>query len=679
MQTQLDFNNICTLYKNSRYGMDDTIIYEMIIQYILTPNDKYISLMTSLNKNHNDHLLIQMMDGLFSYLLNNITKCQNDNIGGISSINVIEILFDLISKMNITNRKKLTKFMWSFVGMRSMLKYFPLCETGNQYVNKSIFRTIKDPNNFVINIDELICCYSDLLYDNTNSLHLINYIVDIADKNIGYIYDDPSPYKGTSSTFDICLVILGIIYKITIRTLNIDDDNVFEKYIIKNEIIMRSFWKITDIVYLSIIYMTNAIRDDIALCNIQLNSIDDINIKDNIKLKIKQGHKMLKLLNDMLNHMDLKWIDSIIICNFDYVINNKIYEIMSRVINYFSYKKNLKTCKFFPKLILNILDNDTIPVHIKCDCMRIIISHNLKNEIINYTYNTDDKIDDKIDNKNIKIIKKYILNDVDKLYKISKLHFVDIMLYYHDTTVMDDEYIIELYLNMLPEFVEQYILLSKSFIDTDNENKIFIINDITNMIDMSEHLINNIHKIKYATSYIENIILYLHTIMNTKKYFDDKDLHLLNNFKNKFNTRICPLFVNAIEKIYNNCDKYKIIIDEISYNILKNDFNLDTNFFEKYIKANNDLVLSSEINNKITDNITCDIIRNPYFIPKSHNYTNINNDIILVDRKTAFNIGRKKENPYTREFIDLDFIEEFNTRIDIIDKISTINKYLEQI
>ena len=62
----------------------------------------------------------------------------------------------------------------------------------------------------------------------------------------------------------------------------------------------------------------------------------------------------------------------------------------------------------------------------------------------------------------------------------------------------------------------------------------------------------------------------------------------------------------------------------------------------------------------VIDKVTCEVTINPLFLRMQ------NTDDILIDYRTCYNISKTKMHPYTRDYIDLPTILDYNAYPDII-------------
>lgn len=109
-------------------------------------------------------------------------------------------------------------------------------------------------------------------------------------------------------------------------------------------------------------------------------------------------------------------------------------------------------------MVLTILDKN-VPLHIKFDAMRFVMSHGLKDDIFLSSDTTD-------------IFIKYILTDVIKLKELDKIHLIDMMVELSDVPqITSNPDIIELYMFLLPDFSEQYTTILNMFLDLQTDEQ----------------------------------------------------------------------------------------------------------------------------------------------------------------------------------------------------------------
>jgi len=215
--------------------------------------------------------------------------------------------------------------------------------------------------------------------------------------------------------------------------------------------------------------------------------------------------------------------------------------------------------------------------------------------------------------KEIKILKKYIIEDIHKIKDINNNHLIDILLNL-TYLIIEDNDLLEHYIIKFCELLEHYLHIKKNF-DTSIE---YIKNDIDSMIMGFKILIMSIHKMgKNGLSYINDIIEW------SKNLFDNFDL----------------VKEYIIEKY-----EYIIVSSEIK------------DLLDKTGENNKIKVIENEL---LIDTISCQTVINPYYIKSGNNYN-------LIDRKTMMMIAYSKINPFTREYIDRKLLEEFNNNLEIV-------------
>lgn len=667
-------DNITILYKQYLSNRNDSnIIFNKFSDLIIERKAKNIgellSLLTpkitSYNDDDNDNNFIEFIDNFSAHIFE---KSPHD------SVLILRIILESIQKLTQSKRLILTRFIWERQYFRKLISIYPKSTNGKSYMKESLFCSIVPSDGSLMkNLREIIFVFEPIIIDLDLSRDLINYINDIFNKNKGYTYADPTMIdKNTLSTMDFCVLCLNIVVEIL---KNIENCG---KCIDKN--LIDVFWNAVNVVYMTTHDMDTSIKFGIQLHKNRLNILDHVKEKN-----ITQGVKMIETLVSYTSTIDTVFINRMIFNNnkfMDNLYETKNYDVIQRIISDLGNSsmelliENSNTDKqtmkiYLSKFIIRILANEYVSVHIKFDSVKLILSHNLKYDLLNLSNGKE-------------LLINYIINDVDKLKYINHVHLIDLLIELSDTNIIESPELLELYMYLIPEFTDQYKKLIRIFLTTEN-NKTACIDDIRALKEFILILLQFLPVLdRIALSYIHDIFVLIETIINTddiiKKIIEEEkinvqsikdDIEIFNDLKIKYKTKVKPIIVNMFIKLQKKCD---IIITKDSERILSKVIDLktcsDVNGLNIGIIDSND---PSIIIIDVLDVIGYDIALNPYYFVTGDNIYH------LIDRKTYFSIIRSKKNPFTREDITKELLDSLNNkdviknmRLDILKKINNV-------
>lgn len=648
---------------------------------------EFLTILTP-NVESNNTIFIRFMDNFSNRLLNT-----NPTLG----VTVLKTLLNTVKKLSDAKKISITRFIWERKSFRSLIKHYPRSDNGMLYMTQSIFSNVfpKD-NSFVPDLGKMLEAYTPLFTDKDTIHDLMQYLDDVFVKNIGYTYDDPTLMnQSIMSSTDLCVLCFVAMIK-TLQS-NYTDSNLIPEYMI------RIFWTGINVVYITTHIMDRSISDSIRNCNSRLEQLRDIkNPNVAIKLEIanmvsaiKRGDTMIKYLNQHVSTIDTKYVECFIYDKPEfiaYVINNKKYDLIRRLINDVAqtsieiltmrglkiYRDKLATLTYntdacrnrLARFVFTVLSDSNIPVHIKFDGMRLVLSHNLKNNILSIPNCVD-------------ILCKYILEDVGRLKELEHVHLIDLMIELSDTLIVERCDITELYMSLLPEFSEQYTNLLKLFMYEHYDDftpQIMI--DLRAVISASLLMIKNLSSIgKKGLSYIQDMLSLIKVISTTYSLIEeheerieketpyDQSLYqcmntqniknIFTDFKSTYIAQIEPTIIQMFKDIQTKC---RIIItsetDRILFELFGSEY---MNMFNNN-SINIKIINSSKVPNDLLDSIGCDVVLNPYYVVTGND---TNKQYHLIDRKTYYGIIRLKTNPFTREVINKYSLDKLNEQDDI--------------
>jgi hypothetical protein len=124
----------------------------------------------------------------------------------------------------------------------------------------------------------------------------------------------------------------------------------------------------------------------------------------------------------------------------------------------------------------------------------------------------------------------------------------------------------------------------------------------------------------------------------------------------------------------------KIMVTRATYTVLQGIVDLTSGGYEVKIYDDMDMA-SGEYEVKICDRVDpddlidaigCDLVTDPYYIKSS-------DQLHLVDRKTILRLCEAKKNPFTREPLDRESVEQFNAMPCVIEARAQIQAKLDQL
>lgn len=653
-------NALYQLYKSTNQKLSKDTLFNELSSLILSKSTKSnVELLKILNQCAN-----KPNDFFDDYAIH-LSKAITDGVRGSQrrAVDILFIILNIIKKLSRGSNLTLTKFIWGRQGFRDLIKYCPILTNGRDAMSTSIFCNVTIADEFMTDIDLILRSYEPLIMDQTIHIDLIRYQNRIFVLNNDYCFDDPRMInRNILSTMDFLVMLIGIFVKI-MKTNDFDRPGVGPE-----SEVYECFWKMVRNVYFPLYTMYHSVTESLQYYQEQLK----LNPSDKVAASTAQrGITMVKNLSICMKIVDSEYIDNKI-CDFvDNLISISDYDTLARIIPSFG-SRGLKDIhvpiSILSKMVLTILDKN-VPLHIKFDAMRFVMSHGLKDDIFLSSDTTD-------------IFIKYILTDVIKLKELDKIHLIDMMVELSDVPqITSNPDIIELYMFLLPDFSEQYTTILNMFLDLQtDEQKTNALNDITNIAKSCIILIDIMPILgRICLSYISDMLNFIETILNTKNLVRDLSLQPrhqnLVNSENRDNfEKTLAIFDTVKEKHINSinlvlslllntmCDQYRVVLDNNAQRVLK----------LLGIINNRILFLSDDPSSDVLDTIKCDLAINPYFI-------NVGQILHLIDRKTLYNMYRTKVNPYTRELIDKKSIDEFNETIEIqkarqnvIDKINRL-------
>lgn len=751
------------LYNKYKNNTETTNVIKILSDKIISVNNnisKYTEILSLIISHTNtyDELFTKFIDDVFYHI-------NEHNIN--NSVIFFKSMLKIIQKLHITLKHRITKFLFSVKNILVLICYYPQSQCGHSYMNESIFLSLFPiDDSMLLNMDKCIDTISplySLCFDDSIDYKIVRgisaYINDIFKKNIGYTYENQNMInKDIMSRIDLCILCFIVITEIM---KNINDKNIYNKNInnktknttslttLYNEI-EEIFWNGIFVVYITTNIMEKSINDNILISKQQLEELKElgqISQLEELERKefLEKGEKMLDRLSSYVSCIDTKFVDEYIYnihvtdiannihaktTNY-YLVKNKRFDILNRLINDIGNTSLIDLAKrsgfgrtidgikeILVNFIISIFDT-CIPNHIKYDLMRLIISHDLKNELL------------KTDNLflSMPMMVSYLTN-INILDDKHCIHITDIISEFSETEFMKNHDVIDFLLHICPNIAETYknivkILFYES-VHASRENKkinvqnmkyittdmkkiyLFTINIAENIsiIAVNNNNNNKNNILSYIGGFLELINIIKHTNDLMKTCIDNNS----NNKKVKYITSLgenmgkiyCTDILPYIDDFIRKLSPLYITNDvaDILYNI--HGIDVITKYPESKIKIVD--ITKNIPPTIILDSISYDIIYTPYLIPVKHElyqflseYINSSSDknsisinesdrlsiydlcsYHIVDRKTFYEIKRTEINPFNRQYLNNIILEEINNLDFIMNMKNSIKEEIDR-
>lgn len=574
---------------------------------------------------------------------------------------VYNLLKKFLSSENSKKSYEFTNFIWSFKLFRNVIKKFELYNNAQDFAKFGIFRNMFFDNYKNFKTEKLIKCYSGIIEDTDVYPELMKYLNAIIKLNDSYssVTNAVMP-QNKCSTLDFIVFLMEFMNKIYEKKkndiLNSVNQNIsafvvdfnIEELNVNNQIyitylhcfrnMLNCATKMFDMKKAGTVVSPQYIKIiKKILCSkfIENAFCDYVSVFKFIKLE--------EIFDDCINYYDFMMTYS---DEFDYKFSNKFYEVISNMLGGFDgniknphtrlnvfntiKKKSGKTGftiypNFFDNLFKFINEIDCSKFGFTFLQQKFSHIHSIT-EILLQMCDVCSSISEK---------SKYIFPET--IYRLTSCSF-EIFDMFNDK--LYDE-IISTNISNMKHYIECYFSVLETALYT-----ILIYNTI-----YEKNIISTIY-----SELEEKIILFIGRILdNTKMKTGNK--FALKNFKSITDNLIPICFSFLHKKISANED----VIFEIKEQIKKS--------FEVYEFEHKSEILNIIDNYKETedyptefiDPITCKFIKNPVMIPNS---TEIFERTSIVSQ--IYNQGI---NPYTREKLTLEILEDHNSKNNIKDKI----------
>jgi hypothetical protein len=576
----------------------------------------------------------------------------------------------LLNKLLSNSEKKefkYTKLIWSQTEFRKIVEYFPLYNSGCDFVSKGIFQTLFDGDlkSTVFNYKTQNCLdsISDLINDKETHNYLIKYIHKIIQVNEYYTANNlmEMTTQKKCSKLDFCIFILKMLHKI----YDVYFDNKDKNEIFKNTNIETLNYKIDNLdlsqqIYITMMYGINVLFE-------YVYKMYDLFRKHQEKTFIKS---IKKLVSE-------SWVQNIFVDFYDLhekIKNDSNFTCVLHFYDfYLAYQKKDKFSFEIKKeihcIISNILGGKSENVHTRLLAFNIIKEASSKtgfNVFDNFFENLFKYINEvsftklafpflknKIAHQNALTITLLQMTDVVNIVDEKCKYMFPETIYKMISNSFEifDNFDDALYEKIKINFMEQQYILT--CFSGAIEIAIYTLLIYKNLYDRK--IINIVYpeiEEKYLM-FVSRIIQNIKMAPNNKFQFNQINSHLEKEL-----ITIC--FNIVIQKINDNPD----IIIEIKDNILRviDDIN------DKILSSNNKTEIKEKLNNlkedereyppDFYDPLTCKIIKNPVMIPNTNE---------IFDRMSIISqIYNQGINPYTREKLTLEILEKYNQEENVV-------------
>ncbi len=573
---------------------------------------------------------------------------------------------------------------------------------GRDYELKINLLSYLKQEDFDINENEYYESIKNFLIDEESMNLLCKYLNDILDKNkscgfkitnMNQVFDHTklSSARFLALTLKTCLIVFtnldkSKIFSFTDKTFEStqrkdfefkEDDNIETKLYVSS---LKSFKLIHD--YIVSMYLE--------VKNLSINNIfgglfgfNDETTK--LKLKITQNIVMSDHFNELITEFIKYYSDEFLQINNDavdmiiqYYFNmnkiNKNYQFPDFVIEYF-YKliaTNSEYCNKHYKfdilsILCNIYDKKDVEIKNPLKLMEAIILYHDENDMFKAEQS---QIAHKYYNSSLRILERIISNNQIESNSMNKLF----LKFFYKTNSHTISFI-ELTNDICKEISEKATDLNTPAFRT---RYLPMIKSIINNVNISLKVVNDILKKEILNPAIfkGEIILPIITLaINVLKYFTNGKNAIYNVFNMNFEALdIMKLSLNILHKLTVN-DEFTdliqetktIVLDALPYIKFKDNETYIKDELKCNLEIKKDEIKLEDVPEEFLDPLIFTLIKEPVMIP--------NVDLIFDKSSIMSQIYHHKINPYTRDQLDENILEQYNTKEEVIKKIKDfINK-----
>ncbi len=616
-------------------------------------------------------------------------------------------LFEFLSKINEmpkSNRYEILNIITKSKILRKLLLKKSI-DGYNYEGNINLYSIMRFRDDFDINDDEYINIIKNYLIDDESTEELISFTNDILDKNkiLGSTtlslnmvdYKKLSSFRFLSLTLKICMFMFNSIDKNNIfRNIEKDFNSTQRKEYIPSIddtletkiylLALKGFRIIHNSILIS--YNQSLLYEEEGDLLSYFINFNQMEIKKKIKIlkDIVLNEKLDNSINNLVDFYTKNFlqinsdaVDSVIQYYFNIKKIKKDYIYSKEIIEYF-YKllaTSTEYCNEHYKfdiltLICSVYNNKDSELKDNLDLLKAIILYHDENDM----FKTQEReISHKYYQESLKILEKIL-----SLSTINENSMNDLFLKFFYKTNSHTITHLE-FLNYVCTEIDKKITDYNS--QAFRSQFIVMVREVMKSINISLKVVNDIlnKKILNPAIFRGEIILPVITLAtNVLKFFTNGKIAIYNVFGMNFESLdIMKLSLHILHKLTVN-DEFIDLIQDTKDIILESlpyiKFNVDEQFvkeeLKEHLKNSKDNIKLEDIPEEFLDPLIYTLIKEPVMIP--------NVDLIFDKTSIMCQIYHEKINPYTREFLDENIIEEHNKKEDIILKVYEFTNKLNE-
>lgn len=593
------------------------------------------------------------------------------------------------SKLNQNFCTVMTKYIWKQKCFRKMINLFPEETTGNDFAHKGMFLSLFTMSKWECDFENYVDSIEPLIDDEDTHITLLDYIYKIINTNIAYTYEDPimisekycSPMNYNVFIFKILLKLIDK-YSFDKIIENIKNDE--KSYVVKPENILELpfFHKL----YYIALYA-------IPICHTSIFN-KYFNIKSSLSLYrlLYSKNKKELLKEDLLKCADL-------LSNTKN--NNMNSAIQNLYINYIFIAKKIEDPEIFREIVFYIDEATSFTQAEK-------FYGNINKELMNFLSNTAGGHDGLIKNVHVRhhactLIFKLTsiegFNAFENLYE-NLFKYISEVNYFEWTTIdvsIEHQYKLIQTIYFLTDFYNHEINCSKEtaagtlyVLLKSGINLFELIHELCEYYQKKGSIVTDSHLIFQKMADSISMILQIHQNVYDKKIIKT----IYPEVENKYSILVYELLkasTNINNELYTIVRRPDIAasITNVVYESISNHIDFCSNYllsFRDLIIKNMETFsrLSNDKKNHIRDKLSIKImeIEYPQEFLDPLLCTEITDPIKIPDIQEIFDrtsimthIHDSGQNPYTRQPLTVQILEDYNKNENVINE---INKFLEK-
>jgi hypothetical protein len=653
------------------------------------------------------------------------------------NVEVIKVIIDATSSLIIQAKSSIYNFIWSLPGFRKALSKFDTTDAngiafnGADYTKNSIFSSILSAHKREYTSNRASFRAFKTLsakMEREEFDAVFSYLMKIVRANRQYTYDNVGEFAPVLSTYEL----LGTVLILIIKLIQHNPTYVFEQspeqnsYRVNREIDGRveDVWDLINILYFTVFEIKRSTseaykynNDAVLEYTTEFERTHDPSITPRVRDRrrlVEEGKTGLERLVTIIRQIDVKFVDSIIFANADYILDNLNTSIIFRVRRYIlerKIKKNTHLSAAVCGFTHQVLQSRS-PAQLKSEFIRLVMAYNLHTEYIELgTVGIDRDLEC---NPYLEVLTEYLLTDARKLNNTSLVHSIDVLDHFSGFLFMavnpdHPNYlrcvkVTRLYLGYLKETTALYGQMVSNFLNVPDHIKPNILSDMMSVSGYCKDLILMVGQIgNEALEYIEPLLLLIEQVVNTKELMnipigiDPTEISVIDQVRPTYIKKFRPLLLRMLEQfaesaIYTSEDTvtalseewrmiysmyqiksdlsfsgtvFRLILRSESIRILKEIFDIDLHREGiMHIVVNSDLS-NCDMPQDSLDGLTYDLIVSPVAIPVGFGV----DDVVLVNQRTMHTILLDGINPFNRQPLTYEAVVEMNDRPEIRERV----------